>query len=468
MYKITWLIKTFIPLIISMNMLSADPGDYIQPWRENPRYWQYEGKPVLLLGGSATDTLFLYEPLLPHLDEIAAAGGNYVRNTIFITKGLSPYAQGDDELFDLNDWNPAFWERFETFLKETQKRGIIVQIEIWDRFGYSRDHWERNPFNPACNSNYSSDQSGLDDSYEQHPSKDENPFFHSIPGMPKYDPRLDLVRGYQERFVDRLLSISLRYPHVLYCMDNETSTPPEWGQYWIRFVRSRASEAGIPVQTTDMFDDMFLTRNASLAPVVFKHPDLYSFVDCSQINSRLFSDMHWIAGSWVMSESESPLRPVNCTKIYGGGNSSWGSGSNRDGVERFLRNLWHGMAAVRFHRPKSGNGLNERAKNTIASVRMLEAEKPWWESIPLHRSLVNREHEVYVRGLENERYELLFTFGGDANLKVGESTSAWQLRWLEVETAEWVGGAREIVPVEGVLRIECPKETVMIAVLTRG
>ncbi|MCK4629645.1 MAG: hypothetical protein KAT56_11625, partial [Sedimentisphaerales bacterium] len=30
----------------------------IRPYSENPRYWQYKGRPVLLLGGSKDDNLF--------------------------------------------------------------------------------------------------------------------------------------------------------------------------------------------------------------------------------------------------------------------------------------------------------------------------------------------------------------------------------------------------------------------------
>jgi len=33
--------------------------DRIQPWSPDPRYWQYKGNPVLLLGGSKTDHIFL-------------------------------------------------------------------------------------------------------------------------------------------------------------------------------------------------------------------------------------------------------------------------------------------------------------------------------------------------------------------------------------------------------------------------
>lgn len=50
--------------------------DRIQPWNSNPRYWQYKGKPVMLLGGSETDHIFLLEGLLEHLDEMKAVGAN--------------------------------------------------------------------------------------------------------------------------------------------------------------------------------------------------------------------------------------------------------------------------------------------------------------------------------------------------------------------------------------------------------
>ena len=57
----------------------------------NPRYWQYHGEPVLLVGGSETGHLFLADSLLEHLDEMAAIGANYVRNTVCACQaGLGP------------------------------------------------------------------------------------------------------------------------------------------------------------------------------------------------------------------------------------------------------------------------------------------------------------------------------------------------------------------------------------------
>ena len=36
----------------------AQDASGIQPYESNPRYWQYQGEPVLLLGGTGDDNLF--------------------------------------------------------------------------------------------------------------------------------------------------------------------------------------------------------------------------------------------------------------------------------------------------------------------------------------------------------------------------------------------------------------------------
>ena len=51
----------------------------IQPDATHPRYWQYRGEPVLLLGGSKDDNLFQIPGLEEHLDLLANVGGNYIR-----------------------------------------------------------------------------------------------------------------------------------------------------------------------------------------------------------------------------------------------------------------------------------------------------------------------------------------------------------------------------------------------------
>lgn len=147
----------------------ADDAGRIQPWPENPRYWQYKGEPVLLLGGSKDDNLFQIPDLKQHLDEMARAGGNYIRNTMSDRKDYGfevyPFKQLPDGKYDLEQWNEEYWTRFENMLRWTAERDIIVQIEVWDRFDYSTTRWPPHPYNPANNINYTAAQSGLAPEY---------------------------------------------------------------------------------------------------------------------------------------------------------------------------------------------------------------------------------------------------------------------------------------------------------------
>lgn len=186
----------------------------IQPYAGNPTYWQYQGKPVMLLGGSKTDHLFLLEDLAEHLDELRAVGGNYVRNTMSQREGkqLKPHRLLPDGTFDLGQWNDVYWQRFEDMLRWTGERDIIVQIEIWDRFDYGAEYWTGSPWNPKNNISYSAAETGFRTGYSnQDLYRDAHPFFHTIAGTSDFERRYEAIRKYQEAFVDKLLFHSL--PH---------------------------------------------------------------------------------------------------------------------------------------------------------------------------------------------------------------------------------------------------------------
>ena len=155
----------------------------IKPWKENPAFWQYNNKPIMLLGGSNDDNLFQWpkEMLISHLDSMKQIGANYVRNTMSDRKDrnieIYPYKQLENGKYDLNQWNDNYWKRFDLFLKETAKRNIIVQIEMWDRFDFSQKFWPLHPFNPKNNNSYTSETSGLAEEYPEHPGTNKQPFF---------------------------------------------------------------------------------------------------------------------------------------------------------------------------------------------------------------------------------------------------------------------------------------------------
>ncbi|MGH3449228.1 MAG: hypothetical protein ACRDQW_00565, partial [Haloechinothrix sp.] len=120
---------------------AADPpstpnADRIRPYAANPWYWQYKGQPVLLLGGSKDDSLFQIPDLREHLDAMAAAGANYIRNTMSDRPDhdfeVYPFKRLPDGKYDLDGWNDEYWRRFANLLRWTHERDIILQIEVWD------------------------------------------------------------------------------------------------------------------------------------------------------------------------------------------------------------------------------------------------------------------------------------------------------------------------------------------------
>jgi hypothetical protein len=220
----------------------GNPAKRIEIYKPNPAYWQYDGKPILLLGGTKDDNLFQIPSLKEHLDLLKSVGGNYVRNTMSSRDqdNVWPFKKVNAK-YDLDQWNAEYWRMFENFLKLTRERDIIVQIEVWATFDYYRDNWAVNPFNPKNNINYTAEQTQLPLQVKTHPIRTENNFFWSVPA----ERNQETVLKYQRRFVDKILSYSLKFGNVLYCMDNETSVTPQWGKYWSQYIKAKAKAAGV-------------------------------------------------------------------------------------------------------------------------------------------------------------------------------------------------------------------------------
>jgi len=428
-------------------VMAADSGGTLTVWPANPGYWAYGGEPVLLLGGSVEDNLFQIPDLEAHLDLLQSVGGNYVRNTMSSRDdgNVWPFKRVDGG-YDLDRWNDVYWQRFADFLRLTSERDIIVQIEVWATFDYYREPWQNNPFNPRNNVSYTTAESDLPETVNSHPLGLGNNFFWSVPA----ERHQQVVLTYQRRFVDKLLSYSLGFGHVLYCMDNETAVTPEWGRYWAEHIKTEAAEAGTTVQTTEMWDPWDLADPKHNA--TFDHPETYSFVDVSQNNHRS-GQAHWDGAQRVRQRLAGQPRPINNIKIYGADGGRFGSG--RDGCERFWRNIFGGLASARFHRPDSGLGLNQTAQAHIRSMRMLTNEMNLFTCAPHNDLLAGREpNEAYCIARPGAEYGVYFPDGGEVELDLGGLAQAGTARWLEIIESRW----RDPEPVAGggTLTLRCP------------
>lgn len=459
---VTALLSTLVVFWLTMTALAAENPNRIRPYEKNPRYWQFKGQPVLLLGGSKDDNLFQIPDLKAHLDEMKTVGANYIRNTMSDRNDLGfevyPFKRLPDGKYDLEQWNEEYWRRFENMLQWTAERDIIVQIEVWDRFDYSTKNWPPHPYNPKNNVNYTAEQSGLAAEYPDHPGQNRQPFFFTTPKQ----RHNTVVLKYQQRFVDKMLSYSLNHDHVLYCMDNETSGEEAWGAYWAEYIRQRAREAGKRVCVTEMWDDWDL--KAERHKRTFDHPERYDFCDVSQNNQKRGQE-HWDNFQWVRQYISKQSRPLNTVKTYGADGGRFGN--NRDGLERWWRHVIGGAASARFHRPDSGLGLSAPASASLKAARKLESLIKLWQVEPANQLLSDRENnEAYLAARPGEAYALYFTDGGAVGLDLKTVVGTFEVRWLDIATGEW--GKREQIKGGGIITLNAPGKGHWVAAMVKA
>ena len=421
-------------------VLHAQEPPALRPWPANPWYWSLNGQPVLLLGGSDDDNLFQWteQKLIAQLDRLAAAGGNYIRNTMSDRRiegfEVYAYARRPDGRYDLGQWNDEYWQRFERLLRETARRNIVVQIEVWDRFDYtdhtSEKHWQAHPYNPANNVNYTAAQSGLATRYADHPGLNRQPFFFTTPNQ-RHNRTLLAV---QQRFVDKLLDHSLGYDHVLYCMDNETNGEEAWSRYWAEYIKEQARRRGQQVQVTEMWGDWRLTGAEHRR--TFDHPELFDFVEVSQ-NTHKSGQRQWDDLAAARAYLSGQPRPMNTVKVYGADGSDFGQ-TDQKGIERFWIQLFGGSAAVRFHRPDAGLGLGDTAVASLRAARKLNERVPLWTVQPANDLLAEREaNEAYLVADGRGSYGLYFPASGSVRLDLGATPGQLTVHWIDIKSGEW-------------------------------
>lgn len=429
-----FVIFTFVFVFIYGCQPNPNKDTSIKPCGENSWYWQYKGKPVMLLGASSDDNLFQWpsEMLIPHLDSMKQIGANYVRCTMSDRQDrgfeLYPFAKNESGKYDLEKLNPEYFERFKFFLEETSKRDIIIQIEVWDRFDYSRNHWPVHPYNPQNNINYSVDESGLATDYPDHPGRNVQPFFFTTP----HQRDNQLLLKYQKVRVEKILEVAFNFNNVLYCIDNETSGEEEWATYWASYISTIAKEAGKGIHLTQMWDAWDLTSEQHKR--TFDHPERYSFCDVSQNNQKKGQE-HWDNFQSVRRYISSQPRPMNTVKTYGADGGR--HGTTKNAIERWWRHVLGGAASARFHRPPSGLGLSEFSVNCVKIARDIEQNVRFWELKPRNELLSDCDkNEAYLVGKLNQIFVLFFTDGGEVRLDLNNEKANYKLQWYNIRSGE--------------------------------
>ena len=407
----------------------------IQPYRNNPRYWEYKGEPIMLVGGSDRDNLWQWtgNVLIDQLNLIQSVGGNYVRNTMSDRKEGDTFAPKEigNGLYDLNQWNETYWERLRFFLDETHKRGIIVQLTLWDYYDLSRQ-FAIHPLNPDNNINWEPGVISNAGGY----------YGGSLSASNK--PVLD----YQHRFIDKLISITAGYDHVLYNIANESRLSVEWDNYWATYIKDAARKLGRNIHVTTMlFDPDNSVRR------VMTNRDIYTFAEVSQNNQDALGPVgkkHWdnlLFWSRMISMNDEGPMPINNEKVYGQGvGLNTAAGTEKEAVERFWRNIFGGAASTRFHRPEMqgetwgwGIGISERAQQTLRAVNMFLKEFDIFNAEPYEAiKTVGNSVDSYCLADMGRAYALYFP-GGRATVHLDPwvHMERVSVKWLDVAALTW-------------------------------
>ena len=164
--------RNMFTAILALAALAQNADGPIRLLPENPRYFQFRGEPAFLITsgehyGAVLNLDFDHEP---YLDELHRRGFNQTRtfagtyrevpesfnirdNTLGPKPGRyqSPWIMDGDK-YDLDRFDPAYFERLRSFVSEAGQRGIVVELVLFCPF-YEEPLWKVNPMNAANNVN---------------------------------------------------------------------------------------------------------------------------------------------------------------------------------------------------------------------------------------------------------------------------------------------------------------------------
>ncbi len=195
--------------------LAAEP---IRLHPDNPHYFVWRGHAAALVTsgehyGSVLNLDFNYHRYLATLEregmnltrlfsgtyaEVPGAFG-IKRNNLAPAPGrrLAPWPRRDNK-YDLDSWDPAYFDRLKDFLAEAARRGIVVELTLFSSH-YTDANWGISPFNAANNLNHT-------------PELDRR-LLHTLENGP--------LLGYQERLVRKLVRELNGFDNLLYEIQNE-------------------------------------------------------------------------------------------------------------------------------------------------------------------------------------------------------------------------------------------------------
>lgn len=149
----------------------ASEGQPLQLLPQNPHYFQYRGKPLVIVGsgehyGAVMNLDFDYNTYLETLEQDGLNTTRLFTGAYYEKPGAfgiehNTLAPADDRLmlpwvkkdgkYDLTAWDTGYFSRLHDFMQKAEKHGIIVEITLFS--AYYGAGWAYHPLNGANNIN---------------------------------------------------------------------------------------------------------------------------------------------------------------------------------------------------------------------------------------------------------------------------------------------------------------------------
>ncbi len=229
------------------------------PLKENPHYFQYKGKPLYLIGygsiSSITDKNYIKE-----IKELYRNKGNLKPVILFnVYHNLLPWKKIKGK-YNLGTFNKKYWRRLRNYIKLCERKGIIVDIYIWDDNSIEND-WYYHPYNPDNNVNFGPNEIS---------EKDE--FYKTIPER----NNRGLALRYQRMFVKKLLKETFMFPNVIYSLNSKDYI---WNMYWESFIKNFSKDliTASPVNQSKAYSIPWINRILTLDYDIDDDSDIIKF-----------------------------------------------------------------------------------------------------------------------------------------------------------------------------------------------
>ncbi len=422
--------KTYLLLIfvLVMSHCSGSNGE-LGIYEGNTRYFSWDDKPIFLASRSfgwtaISDSHFDF---VRDIETMAANGGNLLRLTLFWPGhgdegGELPWIRNEETgMYDLDQFNPAYFEKLHHYIMVAAKNNAIVNLEVFDhpavKGGSGR--WPSHPMNPARNVNYDDEEFGT--------SSVDHRFFRSLP-MHDNKP---VALKYQQQLLYKVLDETLDFRNVIYSLGNECPSPLEWNLYWTHLIKDYAAGRGKSnILVTNMWQrdmvefDVFDIQDA-------QNPYRVRRANPSQMWSAYQSVHRW-------QRDHNNIKPV-----YDSGQMGGAPGSN------ILHQLWMsfvgGSAGMRYHRmapvhPRPGISTEVEVGNWedpfhleqmkwVRNFRQFTKDIEFWTMDPLWDFVIRGEG--YAFGRPGDEYIIYLPAGGRITIRGLERTGHYELHWYD-------------------------------------